>query len=409
MYNCGKSLTFAPIDIENQHSMARIKNPFVVTGKIEKEYFCDRALESKKIVKSIENGNNLVLISPRRMGKTGLVRYCNDFVLEKDEYYTFFVDILHTTSLKEFTYLLGRKIYETVLPRSRKMMTFFIQTLKSISGQFGFDPVSNTPTFDLTLGDIVRPELTLEEIFYYLEHADRPCIVTIDEFQQIAKYQEGSVEALLRTHIQSLSNCQFIFAGSEYHIMQEMFVSSAHPFYNSADIMELKAIPPGVYSDFVRGWMGKYAKELDAALVEWVHRLFRGNTYGMQRTFNEVFAITDAGETCTKDTVLQAIYNIIESKEPLFQELLSTVPEKQKPLLYAIAAEGEVDKITSAAFIKKYRLASASANQYAARQLVSSGIVTKLYGKYSINEQFFDIWINHMYGSGISFVKLYSE
>lgn len=91
--------------------MARIKNPFVVTGMIEKEYFCDRALESKKIVKSIENGNNLVLISPRRMGKTGLVRYCYDFVLEKDEYYTFFVDILHTTSLKEFTYLLGRKMY----------------------------------------------------------------------------------------------------------------------------------------------------------------------------------------------------------------------------------------------------------------------------------------------------------
>lgn len=103
--------------------MARVKNPFVVTGKIEKEYFCDRVVESKTIEKAISNGNNLVLISPRRMGKTGLVRYCYDFEFDKDEYYTFFIDILHTTSLQEFTYLLGRKIYETVLPKSKKMMT----------------------------------------------------------------------------------------------------------------------------------------------------------------------------------------------------------------------------------------------------------------------------------------------
>ena len=381
--------------------MARIKNPFVVTGKIEREYFCDRVMESKAINKSISNGNNLVLISPRRMGKTGLVRYCYDFEFEKDEYYTFFIDILHTTSLQEFTYLLGRKIYETVLPKSKKMMTAFIHTLKSISGQFGFDPISNTPTFDLSLGDIVRPELTLEEIFYYLEHADRPCIVTIDEFQQIAKYPEKNVEALLRTHIQNLSNCQFIFAGSEYHIMQEMFISAAHPFYNSADILELKAIEENVYSDFVTSWMKQYERSIKPEIIHLVYQLFRGNTYGMQKTFNEVFALTSEGEVCTQDVVLQAINNIVDSKEPLFQELLSNIPEKQKPLLYAIAADGEVEKPTSAAFILKHKLASASAVQYAAKQLMASGVITKLHSKYSLNEQFFDIWINRMYGKGL--------
>lgn len=381
--------------------MARVKNPFVVTGKIEREYFCDRVMESKAINKSISNGNNLVLISPRRMGKTGLVRYCYDFEFEREEYYTFFIDILHTTSLQEFTYLLGRKIYETVLPKSKKMMTAFIHTLKSISGQFGFDPISNTPTFDLSLGDIVRPELTLEEIFYYLEHADRPCIVTIDEFQQIAKYPEKNVEALLRTHIQNLSNCQFIFAGSEYHIMQEMFISAAHPFYNSADILELKAIEEDVYADFVTSWMQRYERSIKPEIIHLVYQMFRGNTYGMQKTFNEVFALTSEGEVCTQEVVLQAINNIVDSKEPLFQELLSNIPEKQKPLLYAIAADGEVEKPTSTVFIKKHKLASTSAVQYAAKQLMASGVITKLHGKYSLNEQFFDIWINRMYGKAL--------
>ena len=381
--------------------MARIKNPFVVTGKIEREYFCDRVVESKAIQKAINNGNNLVLISPRRMGKTGLVRYCYDFEFEKDEYYTFFIDILHTTSLQEFTYLLGRKIYETVLPKSKKMMTAFIHTLKSISGQFGFDPISNTPTFDLSLGDIIRPELTLEEIFYYLEHADRPCIVTIDEFQQIAKYPEKNVEALLRTHIQNMSNCQFIFAGSEYHIMQEMFISAAHPFYNSADILELKPIEEEVYADFVTTWMQRYDRSIESEMIHLVYQLFRGNTYGMQKTFNEVFALMSDGEVCTKEVITESINNIVDSKEPLFQELLSTIPEKQKPLLYAIAADGEVEKPTSAAFIKRHKLSSASAVQYAAKQLISSGVITKLHGKYSLNEQFFDIWINRMYGKAL--------
>lgn len=378
--------------------MARIKNPFVVIGKIDAEYFCDRKVESQKIDKMISNGNNLVLISPRRMGKTGLIHHCYDYKLTDEEYYTFFIDILHTTSLQEFTYILGRKIYETVMPKSKKMMTAFIHTLKSISGQFGFDPISNTPTFDLSLGDIVRPELTLEEIFYYLEHADKPCVVTIDEFQQIAKYPEKNVEALLRTHIQGLSNCQFIFAGSEYHIMQEMFISAAHPFYNSADILELKPIEESIYIDFVTSWMEKYNRKIVDTDIKKVYHLFRGNTYGMQKTFNEVFAITDDGDICSKEVINQAVNNIIDSKEPLFNELLSNISEKQKPLLYAIAQEGEVEKITSTDFIKRHRLVSASANQYAAKQLVNNGIVTKLYGKYSINEQFFDIWINRNYG-----------
>lgn len=163
--------------------MAKVKNPFIVTGKIEPEYFCDRVNESTRLIKSITNGNNLVVISPRRMGKTGLIQFCYDKPEIANEYYTFFIDILHTSSLREFTYLLGRTIYDTLLPRSHKMVGLFIQTIKSINGKFGFDPITNLPTFNLELGDIEKPEYTLEEIFRYLANADKPCIVAIDEFQ----------------------------------------------------------------------------------------------------------------------------------------------------------------------------------------------------------------------------------
>ena len=70
--------------------MAKIINPFIVTGKIAPEYFCDRVSESARLVKSITNGNNLVVISPRRMGKTGLIQFCYDRPEIGKEYYTFF-------------------------------------------------------------------------------------------------------------------------------------------------------------------------------------------------------------------------------------------------------------------------------------------------------------------------------
>ena len=384
---------------KNNDSMAKTTNPFIVTGKIEPEYFCDRVTESARLVKSVTNGNNMVIISPRRMGKTGLIQFCYDKPEIADEYYTFFIDILHTSSLREFTYLLGREIYETLLPRSRKMANLFIQTIKSISGKFGFDPITGMPTFNVELGDIDRPEYTLDEIFQYLARADKPCIVAIDEFQQIAKYPEKNIEAQLRTHIQKLRNCNFIFAGSERHMMQEMFTSAARPFYHSADMLELKAIVPKIYIPFIAGHFEKRNRRNASDDIERVYNLFMGHTYYVQKTFNEAFADTPEGEECTLETIRAAIDNMVASNDTIFREILSNIPEKQKELLYAIAKEGEAERITSAAFIKRHSLASASSVQSAMKKLLEKDIITEINKVFSVTDKLFAMWMNRLYGN----------
>ena len=384
--------------MHKKNYMAKTVNPFIVTGKIGPEYFCDRVNESARLVKSIINGNNLVIISPRRMGKTGLIQFCYDKPEISEEYYTFFIDILHTSSLQEFTYLLGRDIYETLLPRSRKMANLFIQTIKSISGKFGFDPTTDLPTFNVELGDINRPEYTLDEIFQYLSNADKPCIVAIDEFQQIAKYSERNIEALLRTHIQKSVNSHFIFAGSERHMMQEMFSSSARPFYHSADILELKAIVPEIYIPFIIGHFEKRNRKIAKENVEKVYNLFQGHTYYIQKTFNESFADTLEGEECTLEIIQAAIDNMIASNDTIFREILSNIPEKQKELLYAIAKDGEAEHIMSANFIKRHSLASASSVQSAAKKLLERDIVTEINKVFSVTDRLFAMWINKLYG-----------
>ena len=378
--------------------MAMKTNPFIVTGKIAPEYFCDRVAESARLIKSITNGNNLVIISPRRMGKTGLIQFCYDKPEIRGEYYTFFIDILHTSSLRELSYLLGKEIYETLLPRSRKMARLFIQTLKSISGKFGFDPVSNLPTFNLELGDIERPEYTLDEIFQYLSHADKRCIVAIDEFQQIAKYPEKNIEALLRAYIQKQENSNFIFAGSERHMMQEIFSSAARPFYHSADMLELKAIPPEIYIPFIVSHFQKCQRGIDAENVEKVYNLFKGHTYYIQKTFNEAFADTSEGTECTIGTIRGAIDEMIASNDTIFREILSNIPEKQKTLLYAIAKDGEAERITSSEFIKRHSLTSASSVQSATKKLLEKDLITEDNKFFSVTDKLFAMWINRIYG-----------
>lgn len=286
-----------------------------------------------------------------------------------------------------------------LLPRSRKMATLFLRTIKSISGKFGFDPLTGLPTFNVELGDIERPEYTLEEIFSYLTLADKPCIVAIDEFQQVAKYPEKNIEALLRTHIQKIRNSNFIFAGSERHMMQEMFLSASRPFYHSADMLELRAIAREIYVPFIVEHFESRNRRIAAADVEKVYDLFKGHTFYIQKTFNEAFADTLVGGECTIEVIRTAIEGMIAANDTIFREILSNIPEKQKELLYAIAKDGEAERVTSAEFIKRHSLSSASSVQSATKKLLEKDIITEIGKVYSLTDKLFAMWINGIYGN----------
>ena len=383
--------------------MANIRNPFVVMGKIPAPYFCDRKIESQKLIHALSNGNNVVLISPRRMGKTGLIHYCYENEVIKEDYFTFFVDILHASNLKEFTYNLGRSIYKELVPKGKRLIKGFIQALKSISGKFSIDSLDGSSAFGLELGDIVNPELTLEEIFNYLETASKPCIMSIDEFQQITHYPENNIEALLRSHIQNMQNCRFVFAGSERSIMQKMFTSSARPFYQSADILELNEIPFETYKTFVIRLFNEFQRNVNQDVIEYVYNLFKGHTFYMQKVFNEAFSNTAKGGTCDMPTIKDSIDFILNDKETTFKEILSGISDKQKSLLYAIAREGTATCLTSMAFSKKHNLSSASSVQSAMKQLLGNGFITEIHQEYSVTDKFFALWINRIYNEKMNY------
>ena len=385
--------------------MESVHNPFITRGYIPAECFCDRVSETQRLAKSLMNGNDVVLFSPRRMGKTGLIGHVFDLEEIKSSYYTFFVDILHTTSLREFTFFLGKEVFRALQPAGRKAIDKLVVALKSLQGKITYDSVTGQPAFGISLGDIQRPEFTLEEIFTYLDNAGKPCLVAIDEFQQINEYEDNNIEALLRGHIQKMKNCHFVFAGSKRSIMSAMFQSPARPFYKSADPLELRAIDRDIYSNFVEKKFNEYGKSVSKATVEYVYDLFEGYTYYMQRTFNEAFASIDRGEECSMDLVRKSIDNILLMNKVQFAEQMSGLTENQKRVLAAIAKEAHVRKVNTSAFINRYQLSTASVVNAAIRKLLKEDIITVDLKEYSIPDKFLWLWVNRQYNNEMMFVQ----
>ena len=374
--------------------MSVVINPFIVSGKIPEAYFCDRVEESVQLEKSLTNQLNVVLTSSRRMGKTSLV----DFVFNKpaisDEYITIFVDILQTTTFREFIFTLGTAVFDTVASRSEKWRKQFVTFMKSLSGSFGYDPVQNTPTFDVRLGDIQLPEYTLREIFQYLESVDKRCLVVIDEFQQITRYPEKNVEEILRTHIQKLSNANFVFSGSRRRLMEEMFFSAKRPFYQSAKPLRLEAINQDVYFDFAHTHFQQAGKDISKEAFTYVYETFWGVTLYVQRLMKDAYIETLPGTTCDVDMVKRLTEDYIRENDSHLREQLSFITEAQKELLYAIHAEGQVQSITSSAFNRKHRLRSPSSTQSAALKLLEYDLITRKEKTYSLSDPLMDLWLD---------------
>ena len=378
-----------------------MENPFYITGIIPESYFCDRDKETTWMVRTLENKAHILLTSPRRMGKTQLIRHLFEQQRIKENYYTFYTDIYATTSLHELVLFLSKEIYSVLVPKGKNVLNKFLACLHSLTGSFGYDPVSNTPTFNIKLGDIHSPELTLEEIFNYLEQADKPCVFAIDEFQQIANYPEKNVEALLRTHIQRMNNCLFIYAGSNRHFLENMFNTAAKPFYNSAEQIYLDSIPKDVYTGFAEALFANAGRRVAPEAISYAYDLFEGHTYYVHNLLHNVFAYLDADKFIEKIDVDKVLDDVLEEKGHGFASVMNQLNYQQKETLIAIAKDGKVGGVTSVAFVKRHALKSPSSVQYAIRTLLDKQLLTyNNQGKtkvFSVSDRFMGMWLNRVY------------
>ena len=372
--------------------MSDVNNPFLIYAYAGPKYFCDRIEETEHLISALRNGRNVTLMSPRRMGKTGLIQ--NVFHQIRRDYpeaACFYMDIFSTTCLDDFIIQFGQTVIGKLDNLSQKTLAAISGFFKSCRLVFSPDVLTGVPQATLDFQPS-QAQATLKEIFDYLEHSGKECYIAIDEFQQITEYPEKGVEGLLRSYIQFLPHVHFIFSGSKQHLMAEMFGSAKRPFYRSTEKMNLTSIPLEDYSLFAIRWMQAGGKDLSDELFQMIYQRFNGHTWYIQSVFYLAYYMTT--DICTAEIIRNAIEKKLDDSGEIYESILYGIPEKQRGLLKALACEGKAERIQSGAFIKKYNLSSASSVQSAAKRLLDSDLITTENNNfYSISDRFLAMWL----------------
>ena len=369
----------------------RIANPFLVYGYEGPHYFCDREEETRKLVSALENGRNVTLAAPRRIGKTGLIHNVFHQVRNSgDDIICIYVDIFPTRCLADFVHLLGKAVFEAVQSQGERLLSKVMTLLGSCRPAISIDPLTGSPNFSIDIAPSME-EKTLSDIFDCLEKSDTPVYIAIDEFQQVASYPESGTEAMLRSRIQFMHNVHFIFSGSQQHLIYEMFLSAKRPFYNSTQIMTLTTIPMESYYKFAESLFAEGGRTIDETQFKFIYDSFEGHTWYVQTILNRLYE--SGGDVTEREQVTDAIRTIVRENTMVYQNTIAMLPDKQLQVLKALAKEGKTATPNKGSFIQKYSLKAASSVSSALTSLVDKELVYRSQEGYSVYDRFMEIWL----------------
>lgn len=371
--------------------MEKIENPFLVSGYESPEYFCDRKQETADLMETLSNGRNVMLTSPRRMGKTGLIKHTFHLLKQQNrDITTIYIDLFPTENLADFTQVFASAVLGELDSNPMKILKKAADIFKALRPVITYDELTGKPkiTLDISKGNESH---TLEQLFQYLKQSGKNCYIAFDEFQQIAKYPEQNVEALLRSHIQDLHNTHLIFSGSQAHMLQEMFLSPKRPFYQSTAGRTIGTIDQDAYYEFASRFFKNQERELSVVIFNDLYQLFEGHTWYIQMILNRLYS--KRSRAIESDLVHECISDIINENEYYYQQLLRAYPKGQAKLLKAIAKEKKVKEITSGVFISKYSLTATSSVKTALTRLLDDEVVYRSADGYMIYDRFFGEWL----------------
>ncbi len=336
-----------------------INRSFIYGVSVSGDNFTDRVKETQRLKKDFENGLNVVLISPRRMGKTSLVKRVQQ-VVDTSIIHTVYVDIYDCKSEYDFY----NKFVEAVLKQTSGKMELFLEKAKKfltrLTPKISFSP-DPTADYSVSLG-ITPKEYSPEEILQLPElvaqQMGKHIVVCIDEFQQVAELPDSlQVQKRMRgvwQHQQQVSYCLF---GSRQHMMNKLFQNRSMPFYQFGEPNYLQPIPTEEWIPFIRQ---KFTEKGLTIADEHIRTICE--TVGNQSSYVQQLAwnvMINTNTEVTEQTIQAGIGDLLIQCTPLFMEQTSGLSSYQMNFLKAIAA-GQHNQFTSASVLRDYRLGSKS-------------------------------------------------
>lgn len=366
-------------------------NPFLIAGYNSPNYFCDREIETNKLISALKNGRNISLMSPRRYGKTGLIHHVFYKLLKNDKNNVcIYLDIFSTQKLSDFVKIFAESVLGKIDGSVEKTIKKITGVFKSFRPVISYDKMTGLPELSVKIENDTA-EHSIREIFEYLKKSNKKCYIAIDEFQQITTYPEKGTEALLRSYIQFLPNVNFIFSGSQQHLMSQIFLSAQRPFYQSTQIFPLNVIVQNKYYLFAKKHFENNKFQIKKECFDFIYEQFEGHTWYIQAILNRLYEYRK--DISDLSVVYNAITELLEENSYSYQELLKAYSIGQVNLLRSVAKEKIVEQINSGNFISKYGLKNASSVSRSIKKLLETELLYKSDKGYIVYDRFLGLWL----------------
>ena len=370
----------------------QIHKSFVYGISVAGNNFTDRVKESHRLKMNFENGLNVVLISPRRMGKTSLVHRVQEIV-NPDIVQTVYLDIYDCRSEYDFY----NKFAVALMKQTANKMELAIENIKRFLVRltpkisFSPDPVSD---YSISLG-ITPKEYSPEEILALPEllaqRIGKHIVVCIDEFQQIGEWQDSLiVQKRLRgvwQHQQHVSYCLF---GSKQHMMTNLFQNKRMPFYQFGEPNYLHPIPTEDWIPFIQSKFAEKGLTIDAQYVSQICELVENqSSYVQQLSWNVMLNTEDV---VSEQEIKLGVEDLLAQCTPLFMEQISALSNYQLNFLRAII-DGQHNQWTSKEVLSKYHLGTKSNISKIQKTLVEKDFVEQREDGFYLADPVLQIWL----------------
>ena len=312
---------------------------FVYGVAVSDYNFIGRERETKRLLDNFKGGINVILMSPRRLGKTSLVKHvCNK--LDDKDIITVYLDIFGCKSEYDFYNKLATEVLKQTASKHELWFEEAKEFLYRLTPKISFSPEPNSD-FSISLG-ITPKTHTPEEVLQMAEtiaiKRKKRIVICIDEFQQIGEmFNSKQIQARLRTVWQHQKHVSYCLFGSKHHLMSSIFLHRSMPFFQFGDTISLNKIATEDWVEYIVSHFADGKRTISHALAEEICKFTENYSAYVQQLAWLVFTLKEEGETVNEDDVRQAENDLLATNDILFMQMIEPLSEFQLNFLRAIA------------------------------------------------------------------------
>lgn len=368
-------------------------NPFLFGEVVSGENFADREKEIEELTSDLKSGQNVIIFSPRRYGKTSLIKE----VLKQlsIDYITVYCDVYSATSKEKFVEIYTRELAKATSTRLEEALKTIREYIPSIQLKLVFDSSMEMPELEVGLGR-TKKELDshIGSLFDYpqkiAEKKNKRVIVVFDEFQELAKLNGDWLFKELRSKIQHHDKVTYVFMGSKRHLFREIFADKNNPLYHIGKLFPLEKIPKKEFAEFIKDKLKDF--EIEEGVIDEILEFTDGHPSYTQQICHTLWEICVKDKKITRTDVERSKDLTIKSLEATYETIWDQLTPNQRATLVAIAIE-KPENIYTEDYRIRHKLSSVPTLQTTIKALLKRDLIVRTKDGYDIADPFMAKWL----------------